>query len=107
MFFTDLHVSADQLVHLREVPAPVVNDSVCQQSCYKVITDNMICAGELLRTDTDACQVQYQTPLSKKTNRETLKSFGLLLFLYVRVCRGILEDHWLVRRALSGSSLEL
>lgn len=58
MFSIDLHVTADEIVHLQQVPTPIVNDSVCQKYCFKVITDNMICAGELLKTVADACQVQ-------------------------------------------------
>ncbi|XP_057198095.1 tryptase beta-2-like [Triplophysa rosa] len=70
---------SDELVQLQQVPAPIVNDSVCHASCYKVITDNMICAGELLRTEADACQGDSGGPLVSKKGSQWIQS-GIVSF---------------------------
>ena len=55
---------------LREVTVPIITNKECRQTRYKtMITDNMICAGNVQKGGKDACQV------NGKKFEFTVKSF--------------------------------
>ncbi|KAI7805524.1 chymotrypsinogen A-like [Triplophysa rosa] len=65
---------------LQEGSVPIVDDSDCRKnSCFKVITDNMICAGEMYKSKVDACQGDSGGPLVSKKGSQWIQS-GIVSF---------------------------
>lgn len=59
----DTLVSSESAMNLRGVTVPIVDQNVCKR-VYSILTNNMVCAGDLKNGGIDSCQVRFMVLVS-------------------------------------------